>query len=312
MFAPNFTTIQRENGESLFTGWRPRYYDRRDYSEHSPEVEPFLKKMKVEPGFVSLGDTSPSSLSLVSFFPSRKSQANLGSCTANAGTTISEYFQNRSFGKSIPGSRLFLYKVTRSLQRETGDSGAYLRTTMAGLALFGIPPESYYPYVVADFDKEPSQFIYSMADNYEATCYFCHDPMSESPTGDLVLSRVKKYLQAGIPSMFGFYIFPSFDKGRLLNDLGTNRAAIPYPGEDEDVEGGHAVVAAGYDDNMVIVNTVTGDQTTGALIFVNSWGSSWGDNGCGYLPYEYVTNYIAVDFWSILSMKWLDTGRFGL
>ena len=39
---------------------------------------------------------------------------------------------------------------------------------MGVLVLFGVPPEECLPYVIADFDKEPSVFFYAFAQNYYA------------------------------------------------------------------------------------------------------------------------------------------------
>ncbi|MEJ5349690.1 MAG: hypothetical protein WHS46_13500 [Desulfosoma sp.] len=46
--------------------------------------------------------------------------------------------------------------------------------------------------------------MYTIADDYEAIIYFCHDPLVTNPSGADVPAGVKKYLAAGIPSMFGF------------------------------------------------------------------------------------------------------------
>ena len=59
------------------------------------------------------------------------------------------------------------------------------------------------------------------------------------------------------------------------------------------------MLVIGYDDNMTIVNSTTGKPTKGALLIRNSWGPSWGDHGYGALPYEFVRNQLAVDFWSL-------------
>ena len=47
--------------------------------------------------------------------------------------------------------------------------------------------------------------MYAVADNYEATKYFTHDPLSKNIPKPDVVASVKKYLAAGIPSMFGFW-----------------------------------------------------------------------------------------------------------
>jgi len=38
---------------------------------------------------------------------------------------------------------------------------------------------------------------------------------------------------------------------------------------------------------------------------------NWGEQGYGYLPYQYVLQELAVDWWTILSAEWIDTGNFG-
>src|SRR2546429_412312 len=83
--------------------------------------------------------------------------------------------------------------------------GAYLRTNMESLVLFGAPPEQYCPYDIASFDVEPTAFCYAFASNFQAIKYFRLDP---SPlTGPEVLDNIKSYLAAGFPSMFGFPVY---------------------------------------------------------------------------------------------------------
>ena len=175
---------------------------------------------------------------------------------------------------------------------------------MGALVLFGVPPEEYWRYVVADFDKEPSAFLYSFAQNYQAITYYRLDPLG-IPRNTL-LNRVKTYLAAGLPSMFGFTVYSSISQA-------ATTGKIPYPTAGERVLGGHAIDAVGYDDRMRIKNANAGSvETRGALLIRNSWGTGWGDRGCGWLPYEYVLKGLAVDWWSLLKNEWIAAGVFKL
>jgi C1A family cysteine protease len=39
-------------------------------------------------------------------------------------------------------------------------------------------------------------------------------------------------------------------------------------------------------------------------------GPDWGENGNGWLPYRYVTDRLAADFWALLRPDWLAGGDF--
>ncbi len=206
---------------------------------------------------------------------------------------IVEYYERRAFGKHINASRLFLYKTTRDLLKSTGDTGAFLRTTMEAMVLFGLPPEDYWPYVVADFDKEPSAFLYSFGQNYQALNYYRLDPAgTEKPP---LLDRIRTNLASGLPAMFGFTVYNSYSQASS-----ANKGSIPYPVKGDRVVGGHAVVAVGYDDAMKIRND-SAKATEGALLIRNPWGTGWGDGGYGWLPYEYVLKGLASDWWALIS-----------
>lgn len=279
-------------------GWLPDYPDFRDYTEKTGEV-----KQVLEPTGLLKAKRLPGSIDLRNWCSPVEDQGSLGSCTAHAGAGIIEYYERKSFGRHIDASRLFLYKVTRNLMRMKGDTGAFLRTTMGAMVLFGVPPEEYWPYTEDEkgFDREPPAFCYAFAQNYQTVKYFRHDP--PGTPGDVVLNKVKMYLSAGHPSMFGFTVYNSIEQAE---DTGK----IPFPSPKEKREGGHAVLAIGYDDKMKIKNRYGKVETTGALLIRNSWGKAWGENGYGWLPYEYVLRGLAEDLWSVLKKEWIDTGQF--
>jgi C1A family cysteine protease len=325
--------LKSESSEKNGTGWLPPRPDLRDYTESNKEILALSIKLGIKEGKMEL----PPSVDLRKWCSPVENQGELGSCTAHAGMGIIEYYEKKAFGKHLNGSRLFLYKTTRNLMQTSGDSGAELRSTMGAIVLCGVPAEKFWPYKVEDFDVEPDPFVYSIAKNFSNIKYFSHDAgllralspepsassgfslssapcalssspsaLSPSPINRIgVLDSVRKYLNAGVPSMFGFWGFPSFEKSDV-------RGGIPYPCDGESAEWGHAIVAVGYDDEKKITNTIDQKVRKGALLIRNSWGTSWGDKGYGWLPYDYVTNGLATDFWSLLSMEWVETGQFGV
>ena len=288
------TTDQKKYG----MGWIPDYPDFRDYTEETQEVKTVLGstiKLKAK--------SQPVSMDLREWCSPVENQGMIGSCTAHAGVGIIEYYERKSFGRHIDASHLFLYKVTRNLMKMKGDTGAYLRTTMGAMVLFGVPPEDYWPYSdkEKEFDKEPPAFCYAFAQNYQTLTYFRHDPPSTK--ADDLLARLKSYLSKGHPAMFGFTVYNSIEQAE-------ETGKIPFPSPKEKIEGGHAIVAVGYDDKMKIKNRYGKIETTGALLIRNSWGKEWGEKGYGWLPYEYIRKGLAEDFWSVLKKEWIDTGQF--
>lgn len=147
-----------EATEKLGMGWLPDYPDFQDYTVEQDKVssrltrlgqkdsvKSMLKKAGVaEPVKVGL----PVSVDLRPWFSTIpvEDQGSLGSCTAQAGVGLVEYFERRAFGRHIDASRLFLYKVTRNMlgwtRRHRGFSsdnngciGAFWRTSGGALEI---------------------------------------------------------------------------------------------------------------------------------------------------------------------------------
>ncbi len=288
-----------EKNQKLAMGWLPDYPDFRDYTSEHKETKAMLEKVGVAKP-IPLG-LAPK-VDLKTWCSPVENQGPIGSCTTHAVVGLVEYFERKAFGKHIDASRLFLYKTTRNLLNWTGDTGAFLRTTMGALTLFGVPPEEYWKYDPANFDVEPSAFLYAYAQSFQAISYYRLDPPGTTPVA--LLNQIKTYLAGGLPSGFGFTVYDSISQAQTTGK-------IPFPTAGEKIVGGHAIMAVGYDDTMKIKNTSVGAvETTGAFLIRNSWGQEWGAAGYGWLPYEYVLKGLAADWWSLLKGEWIDTGAF--
>jgi C1A family cysteine protease len=291
-------------------GWLPDRPDIRDLTSRSVQVvdklrasaSSSLRDLAVRT--TSPGDSAadlPSSVDLREWCSPIEDQGALGSCTAHAGCGIVEYYQCRANGRYVDLSRRFLYKVTRDYLGLRGDTGAYLRSTMGALALFGAPPEKYWTYDVEAFDEDPPAFVFAFAQSYQALEYFRLD--APGSTGTEVLAEVKSHLAAGIPAMFGFTVYASIQTATQPGD-------IPFPSSRENVLGGHAVAAVGYDDEREVRSPTDGSTRRGAFLVRNSWGESWGEGGYGWMPYDYAREEIAEDWWALTQAEIFESGAF--
>ncbi|RKH70197.1 hypothetical protein D7X96_12675 [Corallococcus interemptor] len=265
-------------------GWLPDPLDPRDLTVRAPEVQRSLSAVmpRLSPkgavGAEAAGATpvGPLRVDLRKWCSAVENQGQVGSCTANAVVGLYEYFQRRTTGENIEASRFFLYRATRRLLgwEGRGDTGAFIRSTIRALRLFGVPPEEYWPYKESDFDREPQAFQYAFAQNFRAIQYF----RLEEKIGHL-----KSALDAGLPFAFGFTCFSS-----MFTPAVEASGIIPYPAPQDAVKGGHAVLAVGYSDSHVL--------------FKNSWGVDWGMDGYGLIPWTYFDRErpLATDCWALL------------
>jgi C1A family cysteine protease len=291
-------------------GWKRDFNDPRDYTPEQQEVKKIVtgndsKKIRLT------ASAMPKKIDNRAWCSPIEDQGQIGSCTANAGVGMYEYMERRAFGKHIDGSRLFLYKATRLLMGEEGigDSGAYIRTTLGAIRLFGIPNEQYWPYSddQTKFDLMPDAWLWALGQSFQSVKHFRLD---YSANGEENVQIMRENVAKGYALDFGFAVFDG-----SMSDAQSNGGIFTYPSSSEEQIGGHSVLIVGYDDEKKAKNPRDGNTKTGCFLIRNSWGESWGDHGYGWIPYAYFMtgangDVLADDVWTVTKMEWVDTGEF--
>lgn len=217
--------------------------------------------------------TLPTSVDLTNSFPPVYDQGDLGSCTANAIAGALEYERKRQNLLDFVPSRLFLYYNERAIEGTTdSDSGAQIRDGIKSVAQQGDCPETEYPYIIANFAEKPPLSCYQDALQYKALQY---------KRVSVIVDAVRSALAQNFPVIIGITVYDNFP-------MTSTSGKIPLPKRNSNIIGGHAMVIIGYCD------------LTKEFMVRNSWGTGWGVDGNGTIPYDYIGNQnYCNDFWVI-------------
>ena len=242
-------------------GWVPDLPDQRDFLYAAP-----VENMAALPTSVDLRPQCPKTV---------YDQGQLGSCTANAIAGALEFDRLKEGLPDFVPSRLFIYYNERVMEGTVGtDSGAQIRDGIKSVGSIGAPPETDWPYNIAEFAVKPSPKAYQDAPLDKAVQY---------QRVARVLAQMKGCLASGYPFVYGFTVYTSFESPQV-----EHTGIVPMPAAGEKVLGGHAVLAVGYEDGLQ------------RFIVRNSWGPGWGMGGYFTVPYAYLTDSsLSDDFWTI-------------
>lgn len=198
-------------------------------------------------------------------------QIDLGSCTGSALTSAYELLVKlKQSEKFVELSRLFVYYNARLIENTVDvDSGAYMRDGIKALRKYGVCREELWPYKTEEFATQPTQECYG-------------DATSRSIKNYRRLATVNDILDAlnnNQPVVFGMAVYDSF------MDIDVYNPTIQMPNFDEQSIGGHAMLMVGYNLSKKL------------FLAQNSFGTSWGDGGFCWMPFNYVRQEV-YDVWT--------------
>lgn len=200
-------------------------------------------------------------------------QGSYNSCTANALAAAYAFITNSPGSATFNPSRLFIYYNQTSMEGTVGQNqGASIEDGVYVINCAGVCPESFWPYT-NPLDKTPSTAAKTSGCNYPGI-------LTNQIYNTSDINAIKTALSQNQPIVFGLAIDQnSFEK--------ASGGYISMPGN---LTGLHAVMAVGYNSDYII--------------FRNSWGSSWGDKGYGYLPISYINTPTSFGGLSELTSDW--------
>lgn len=240
-------------------GWIPDPPDQNDFLFSSFEpVEP--------PQYL------PKTVDHTQFHSPVVTQADTGSCVGQSIKYAYEFLHRVYLGeREFTGSALYAYYNARYMGGKTKmvDSGAYIRDGIKGVNRWGLCPETLWPFSTAKVNAKPASTCYAEGNKKELRDYL----------RAVTLHEIKCALYYMYPVVIGFN---TYDTIATTESKKTGLVRVPAKGMSR--RGGHAVCLVGYDDY------------NGRIKFKNSWGSSWGEHGYGYLEYDYIPNHSA-DYW---------------
>jgi C1A family cysteine protease len=237
-------------------------------------------RVKVVPGAISA--KLPPTADLRTKMSPVDDQGRIGACTGFSMVGLAEY-RARLKGNTEELSPGFIYLMELKEDGSLGkDAGSRISTGMKVLQKYGTSPEALHPYLAPADQLNPANitsYLSKLPSEAAMTAAAANKINGAKRIGDL--NGFKAALAGGQPVAFGVAVYKSF-----MSDDAKKTGIIPMPASNEELLGGHAILAVGYDDAKKQV------------VFRNSWSPKWGDQGYGYLPYDYFKGGLAGDAWS--------------
>jgi C1A family cysteine protease len=261
-----------------FFGWKPDLPDFRDYRMAGPR-----------PTAVAALPPKATLPQADKLLPPIRDQGDQGSCTGHSTRTAVQYKRALEKKAALELSPRFIYFNARVIEGTVGqDAGAQIRDVLKGVSKLGVAAEKLCPYSDKVLTQRPSSAAYKEA---------LDDLVLKYERVQQTQDYVKHCIVSGNPIVLGMSVYESF-----MDDVTMQTGLLRMPGENEGMDGGHAVCGVAYDDTIKIYDE------TGGLLIANSWGNEWGakgpngERGYFWMPYAYLLNLVD-DLWAIDVVK---------
>ncbi|MCD7828802.1 MAG: dockerin type I domain-containing protein [Clostridiales bacterium] len=213
---------------------------------------------------ISTYATLPSSVDNTSSFPTPGNQGNQGSCTAWAvgySLKTAQEIAKRGWSKTSSSHQFSPAYIYNQLNDGSG-GGIAISAAMDLVVNKGVCSLVYFPYDESDYTTSPNSLQNAAAALYKASSW-------TTVTG---ITNIKQRIANGDGVVVGIEVYPDFD-----NISSTNQIYDTISGTSR---GKHAICLIGYDDS----------KGTGAFKFINSWGTSKGIGGYGWISYDLLSD----------------------
>jgi len=224
-------------------------------------------------------ESIPNSYSLKKYVPPVRNQGQTNACVGFAMgyyaiSTMHNYYFNRTeaLDKLIHGfDPFYAYSINIGSQDSgCSEEGLNMLTAFKRFSIFGAKKTFFNPIDV-DCDKPIDTETIENIDNY-ITPYELESFEFIQTYNPRFVDNVKTSLANNFPVIVGSDV-----KESLFNVAKFSSGDVVWtPSDDEPVQGGHAMTVIGYDDF----------KNGGSFEIVNSWGTSWGNDGYFWISYE--------------------------
>ncbi len=206
-----------------------------------------------------------------------KNQNRRSSCAVFSVVSALEYEYARKFQEGTEFSEEFVIWAVRKYDDPQAGFGRGfdLWQVARRVSLLGIPENSLYREAVGgDFSADPPAIVFEDASRRKGAVVRAIDPGGEK---DSVINQTLHALNAGSPVVIGL----RWPNPQTIRHSGLLDKQYPVSY--------HAVTLVGY-------RTESSRKEDIRLIFKNSWGSSWGVGGHGFMTYAYFVENVNAGF----------------